>query len=148
MLNGMISRIRIIFLKEILPAILVLVFISATGYAGSIMIGRNSDSFPGPYLLSPVTDDIALNGQEVMEFKWERTDLPLTDHFNFKIYKGYCTFADNLIYKEDVSIDKYPITVPASLLEENQVYTWVLIQVYIDGRKTDKSFSSFKIIKK
>lgn len=127
---------------------LALMLIGVPVYAGNTRMGINSDSFPGPYLLSPVTDNIVLNGKEIVEFKWEQTDLPLTDHFTFKIYKGYQTYADNLIYKEDVKIDKYPITVPASLLEEGQVYTWVLIQVLMNGRKSDKSYSAFKIIKK
>jgi hypothetical protein len=102
----------------------------------------------GPMLFSPVTEDIDLNGKVTLEFKWWRVELPWTDRFIFKLYKGYNTTASNLILKQEYSWTEYPIKIPASQFEENQVYTWVLVQVFNGGRKSDKSFSSFKIIKK
>lgn len=99
-------------------------------------------------LFSPVTEDIDLNGKVTLEFKWWRVELPWTDRFIFKLYKGYNTTASNLILKQEYSWTEYPIKIPASQFEENQVYTWVLVQVFNGGRKSDKSFSSFKIIKK
>jgi hypothetical protein len=102
----------------------------------------------GPGLLYPVTNNIDLTGKEYLAFKWRRGERFWTDHYIFKLYKGYNTTADNLILKAEYRDGGYPIRVPVSEFEESQVYTWVLVQVFIGGRKSDKSFSSFKIIKK
>ena len=102
----------------------------------------------GPMLFYPVTNNIDLAGKEYLGFRWWRVDLVWTDHFIFKLYKGYNTTAPNLILKQNISSAEYPIKIPASQFELNQVYTWVMVQVFNNGRKSDKSFSSFKIIKK
>lgn len=118
-------------------------------YAGMGIFGRGSlDFMPGPRLLSPLTDDIDLSGKENLEFKWMTGDLIRTDYFDFRLYKGYNTTARNLIFKQRFSVHEYPIKIPASQFKPGQVYTWVLVQVFIGGQKSDKSFSSFKITKK
>ncbi|MFA5145321.1 MAG: hypothetical protein WC723_04895 [Candidatus Omnitrophota bacterium] len=117
-------------------------------YCGLPRNNNSRFSRPGPRLLFPVTDDIVLSGKDHLEFKWTRDHLAQTDHFYFRLYKGYNTTAGNLAFKQDYSIDEYPISIPAALFENGQVYTWVLIQVFIGGEKSDRSFSSFKIIKK
>jgi hypothetical protein len=103
---------------------------------------------PGPKLLSLVTDDIDLSGKENLEFKWMMDGLAKTDYFDFRLYKGYATTAANLIFKQRFSVHEYPIKIPASQFEAGRVYTWVLVQVFLGGEKSDKSFSAFKIIKK
>jgi len=101
-----------------------------------------------PRLLYPVTDDITLDGKDALSFKWLLSNLASTDHFELKIYKGYNMYEANLIYKAKIKPDIESPQVPASLFTENQVYTWSLRQVFIGGRKGDKGFSSFKIIRK
>lgn len=112
----------------------------------SVFERENLDSFPGPTLLSPTTDNIDLKGKDDLEFRWEITNLGQTDNFDFRLYKGYDTTASNLIYKKQYSVSELPIKISASLFTADQVYTWVLGQVFIGGNKSDKSFSSFKII--
>lgn len=114
----------------------------------SIDEGVFSRSFPGPRLLYPVTDNIDLKGEAYLEFKWERSNFVDTRSYDFRLYKGYNTTQPNLILKRSVSATEYPIKVESSTFEINQVYTWVLVQVSFGGNKSDKSFSSFKIIKK
>lgn len=109
---------------------------------------KRNDFIPAEWLLYPVTDHIDLSGKDYLEFRWTRTDLVMTDHFDFRLYKGYNTLESNLIFKQGFPADIYPIQVPSSQFEKNQVYTWVLVQVFFDGRKGDKAFSSFRIIKK
>jgi hypothetical protein len=112
--------------------------------------GRNT-SFSceaGPMLFYPVTENIDLAGKGYLEFRWWRVELVWTDHFIFKLYKGYNTTGDNLIFKQDYSGWDYPVKLPASQFEVGQVYTWVLQQVFKGGKKSDRSSSSFKIIKK
>jgi hypothetical protein len=115
------------------------------------MLLKNKNDFKsisGPRFLSPTTNDIALAGKDYLEFKWIRARFVETDYFDFRLYKGYNTTEPNLILKQKIPSDTYPIRVPATLFENNQVYTWVLVQVFINGQKSSVSFSSFKIIKK
>jgi len=106
------------------------------------------DSFPGPQLVFPLTDDIALDGKNSLVFKWICRDAARTDFYDFRLYKGYNMVESTLLMKKNVSGDTCSFEVSADLLEENQVYTWSLKRVFISGEKSDKSFSSFKIIKK
>ena len=124
-------------------------FFYSFAYGGAGIFEANKLVFlPALKLLSPVTDDIDLGGKDSLEFKWLIGDLVMADYFDFRLYKGYNTTAANLIFKQRFSAREYPIKVSASLFETGQIYTWVLVQVFVDGRKTDKSFSSFKIIKR
>lgn len=110
--------------------------------------GRNFDSMPGPTLLYPATESIDLKSSPLLEFRWERVDTVWSDHYEFKLYKGYETTEANLLLKKQLSTDDYPFRLDVSSLEVNQVYTWSLRQVYSDGKKSDKCFASFTIIKK
>ncbi|OQB09302.1 MAG: hypothetical protein BWY16_01070 [Candidatus Omnitrophica bacterium ADurb.Bin205] len=121
-------------------------YLFATGITAGI--GSFNQSFPGPYLLYLVTDSIDLAGSEYLEFKWRRPYFTYTNYYEFRLYHGYQTIAGNLILKERINIDNYPFKLPAQSVKEGEVYTWVLLQVLNDGRKSDKSFSSFRIIKK
>ena len=109
---------------------------------------RIFDSDLGPYLIYPATEDITLKGKDFLEFRWEKAGGIKLDHFEFKLYKGYETIASTLIFKQNFSRDVYPISISAKLFENNQIYTWSLRQVFMDGEKTSRSFSSFKIIEK
>ncbi len=131
----------------IYPALfLILLLFSSVSYCDMSLRDRgNFGSVPGPTLLFPVTDDIALNGKGHLEFKWSRGNFVDTDHFEFRLYKGYNAIGSTLILKENIPTDTYPIRVPASQFEVNQVYTWSLVQVFTDGEKSGPSFGSFKI---
>ncbi|MFA5356883.1 MAG: hypothetical protein WC301_05720 [Candidatus Omnitrophota bacterium] len=112
---------------------------------------RDTDNYmsrPGPTLLYPVTDNIVLTGKEYLEFRWIKINITETDHFDFRLYKGYDTIAPNLIFKQRFSAIEYPIRIPVSIFEAGQVYSWVLVQVYTGGEKSDRSSSSFKVINK
>lgn len=103
---------------------------------------------PSVGLFSPVTDNIDLSGKTNLEFKWRRINLTQTDHYRFKIYSGYNMLESTLILKQDVGVNQYPVTIPAKTFGLNQTYTWSLVQVYVDGSKSDNSSSPFTIIKK
>ncbi len=122
------------------------VFVSDS-YCGSLR-GDNFRSISEPRLLYPVTDNIVLSGKDYLEFKWVRDDFVQTGYFDFRLHKGYNTTAADLVFKQKFPSNEYPIRIPATLFEENQVYTWVLVLVFYDGRKSDKSYSPFKIINK
>lgn len=122
------------------------VFISDS-YCGSLR-GDTFKTISGPRLLYPVTDDIDLSGKDTLEFKWVKDYYVQTEYLDFRVYKGYNTTADTLVFKQKFSSNEYPIKMPAASFEEGQVYTWVLVLIFYDGTKSDKSHSPFKIIKK
>lgn len=105
------------------------------------------DARPGPQLLYPVTHSIDLAGKDYLEFRWLDT-MARADHFVLKIYKGYGMYAKDLVYAQDVSPHALTYRMISGFFETGQVYTWSLVRVSIGGEKSDKSFSSFKVIKK
>jgi len=115
---------------------------------GGIAGDRDFVSISGPALLSPDTEDIDLKSQAFVEFRWERTDSFSTDHYELRLYKGRQAVTDTLLMKKQISTDDYPFKLEASTFEVNQVYTWSLTQVYTNGRKSDKSYTAFMIIRK
>ena len=135
-----------ILIISLLFTVTLVSFLPASDF--SLATGGFSESFPGPDLFYPVSDNISLGGNPYLEFKWRRTSFGSTGSYDFRLYKGYQTTAANLIMKKRLSIEDYPFKVASRDLELNQVYTWVLVQILNSGKKSDKSFSSFKIIKK
>ncbi len=101
-----------------------------------------------PFLLYPSSDNVDLTGKSSLSFQWERSQLYLTDYFDFKVYKGYVTSQDNLIFKKQLDAYDYPVSVPASYFEVGQTYTWTLVQVFSSGVKSERAFDSFSISKK
>jgi hypothetical protein len=131
-------------------AVTVVILLSVFGNAASFMgndIGQPA-STPGPVLLYPVTDRVDLTGKESVVFKWEKIDAIRIREYDFRLYKGYATTAGSLMIKKKVPVDEYPIAIASKEFDLNQVYTWVLTEIFDNGIKSDKSFSSFKIIKK
>ncbi len=127
------------------------VFSFATpSYSKGGMMGEfgSFETVSGPLLLYPATDDINMRGNDSLEFRWKRFDELATDHYEFRLYKGYKTIESALIFKQDFPSGTYPIKIPASQFEEGEVYTWSLTQVFLGGRKSDASFSAFKILNK
>ena len=102
---------------------------------------------PPPRLLYPITDKIILTGKDFLEFKWWN-DFGLTDHYEFRLFKGYDMYASDLIHKENLSVRESSIKIKSEVFQDGQVYTWSLMRVAVNEQKSDKSFSSFMIIKK
>lgn len=120
-------------------------------FASSLAGFRDRGTFffpPAPRLIYPVTDVVTLAGNGNFEFKWDINDFVETYSYDFRLYKGYETVESNLILKETLPYYKDSLKVKAGLLQDNQVYTWTLSRAALGGRKSDRSFISFKIIKK
>ena len=99
----------------------------------------------GPQLLYPAGDKVDLTGRDFLEFRWVY-DIGHADRYIFKIYKGYNMYAKDLIFYEDLASSSASVKVRSSLFEADQAYTWSLVRVHIGGQKSDKSFSSFRVI--
>lgn len=101
---------------------------------------------PEPRLLYPTSDKVVLKGSASLEFKWMR-EFSDIDHYEFRLYKGYNMYASNLILKQTVSADSDSFKAGSELFQDNQVYTWSLIQVSTAGQKSDRSFNAFTVVK-
>ena len=101
-----------------------------------------------PRLIYPILDTVDLGGKDFLEFQWGNNDIVGIDHYDFRLYKAYNTYAANLILKQQLSADSGSIKVEAKTFEAGQVYTWVLKQITLGGNKSDPSSNSFKVIKK
>jgi hypothetical protein len=140
-------------MKQKIRLVIAIIFISFLPFcifangSNTAHVGEMFDYPPEPYLISPISDRVILTGKDSLEFKWlnDRIDI---DHYEFRLYKGYNMYGPDLIYKENPPKNASSIKIKAGLFQDGQVYSWSLIQVAISGRKSDKSFSSFKVIKK
>lgn len=111
------------------------------------MAFSSEDDMCGPTLLKPISEKITIPRDGSLEFEWEIGYIVKTNYYWFRLYKGYGTTEDNLIAEKRIPNDEFKLYLPASQFEDGQVYTWVLVQVFNSGRKSDKSFASFKIYK-
>lgn len=120
----------------------------ANSFAGQAISFNLGDNYPPVELLSPVTQDIDLTGKPTLQFKWKQTDFARTDRYEFRLYKGYDTVEANLILRQNIPNDQYPLELPAENFAVGEVYVWTLKQVSLGGIKSDIAISPFKIIKK
>ncbi len=131
-------------LKFLVFMAMCLAVISLCGWMGSGLDGF----IDAPTQISPGADDIVLTGKDSLEFRWRGAQGARSGHYEFKLYKSYQTTAENLILKEDYQSGIYSAKIPSSQFEKNQVYTWSLREILIDGQRSDYAYSSFKVIEK
>ena len=113
--------------------------------------GRILDIFNPPFeptLLYPIGEEVNLCGKDFLEFKWDARDFVRTRYYDFRLYKGYLAIAQNLIAKEHLLSFASSFKIKSDLFKDNQVYTWVLRRVSLEGEKSEASFNSFKVIKR
>lgn len=140
-------------MKKSRIALIAAVFVLSSGLTGfantvSFTLEQGAyNSVPGPVLRYPINDTVILTGNQPLEFKWWNSYVGVRG-FIFKIYRGYNMYAANLIHKEDLPPEAYSVKIKPDLFESGQVYTWSLIQVSNAGNKSDRSFNSFRVIKK
>jgi len=118
--------------------------------AGPVSVNLDSglqNSPPAPRLRYPINDTVILLVNQPLEFSWWN-DFTQTRGYIFKLYKGYNLFAANLIFKEELPSEAFSIKIKPELFNAGQVYTWSLVRISFSGPKSDKSFNSFKVIRK
>ena len=140
----------------VILSLLMLVCFSAEAgrMSGSIGFGIGTGGFgtasvPEPTLLSPVGETVDLTGKETLTFKWSPFEgrIYKRQGYDFRLYKGYQTYAQNEIHKMRTGPNTYAIILEASLFEDGEVYTWTLRQAYFDN-KSDAAYNAFQVIKK
>ena len=131
-------------------ALALVLFSTSVSLAGAFSVTIDSGAYnevPEPRLRYPINETAILTGNDPLEFKWWNDFVGIRG-FTLKVYKGYNLYAANLIHKEDLPPETSSVKVKSDLFEDGQVYTWSLIRVSFAGNKSDRSFNSFKVIKK
>ena len=116
----------------------------------SMNVGGSLNHVPEPRLVSPTSEEVDLTGRPSLLFEWSpfEGDITRREYYDFRIYKGYNRVEENLIYKEKVFKSSYKTDLNADRFQNGQVYTWSVRQVYMNGSKSRKATSSFKVIKR
>lgn len=136
--------------KMVIITLVLFLFPSVISLAGPPNLNldrRLHNSPPEPRLKYPVSDTVILPVNRPLEFRWWN-DFEQTRGYIFKLYKGYNMFAANLILREELPPDASSIEIKPELFDDGQVYTWSLARISFSGSKSDKSFNSFKVIRK
>jgi len=137
-------------MKTVIIMLVWVLFFTPVILAGPVSFTIDNGAYnnvPEPRLRYPISETAILTGNDPLEFKWWN-DLVGIRGFTLKIYKGYNMYAANLIHKEDLSPEVSSVKIKSDLFEDGQVYTWSLIRLSFSGYKSDKSFNSFKVIKR
>ena len=111
-------------------------------------MSRTFDGPPMPDLVRPYGEKVDLSGKDSLEFKWSINDSMNIRYCEFRLYKGREMYEDNLIYKQQVFSPDHMLQLKADLFEDGQAYSWFVFEVGLDGKKSDKAYSAFKVIKK
>jgi len=127
---------------------LLLLALPQNGFCQGYLAFSSEDNICGPMLLKPISEDVILPENGSLEFEWGIGYIIKTDSYLFRLYKGYATTKDNLLVEKRVPNDEFKLSLSASQFEDGQVYTWVVVQVFNSGKKSDKSFASFRVHKK
>lgn len=133
--------------RSVLAFILLLFLFSTLAHAATSLRDMGpAECIPQPRLVYPYTQEVDLTGKECLEFKWNTAIL--ADYFDFKIYKGYNETAANLIFKQRIPSGTSVFSIKSDLFQDGQVYTWSLRTIKVGMGKSDRSYVSFKVIKK
>ncbi len=109
------------------------------------IFGRQANEPAPPRLISPVTEKIFLNDRSVLEFRWENSAIDVR-FFEFRLYRGYDLYAKNLILKEHIPGSRSVFSLPAATFAAGQTYSWSLVRINPDGRKSERSVASFTLV--
>lgn len=135
------------YLLKIYWVIIFCLVLILPAFGRGLGIGRVLDYPAEPRLLYPISDRVILTGKDFLEFKWRISAYINIDYYDFRLYKGYDTYAANLIFKQRLPFSEFSLKIKAELFENNQVYTWTLRQVTHAGEKSNPAFNSFRVIK-
>jgi len=104
---------------------------------------------PVPKLLEPINDVVNLEGKKELLFRWSPHKRPRRGvrYYDFRLYNGFEMLESTLFRKERISGSVHTFSLNSDQFKAGNVYTWSLKQVARDGRKSNRSFSSFKVLK-
>ncbi|MGE5197930.1 MAG: hypothetical protein ACM3IL_05435 [Deltaproteobacteria bacterium] len=111
-------------------------------------VDRVANSPPEPMLIFPANKTVNLAGKDFLEFKWRGTYDVQMSAYEFRLYKGYQPYSQDLLLKKSLPADSYSLKLNAALFTDGQAYTWSLMEISNGGQKSDRAFGSFRVTKK
>jgi len=134
-------------MKTRMLVIAIVLFFSGTGFITPVFLGgsfgRLSES--SPYLYAPCTENVTVNGKGEVEFRWNPVHPMRVRSYIFRLYLGFETKKTNLVISAKIDGRATNLRLPADTLDPKQTYSWVLVEIFGSGQKSDRSFCSFKI---
>ena len=121
---------------------------AAPGVAGAMQANHGGHTVPQPRQVAPVPDkdEVLVVDGPTVRFAWTaHVETARQKHFDFRIYRGHETVESGLFV--NVKTKKLETDVKSDLFEDGKTYTWSVRQIYDQGDKSDRSFSSFKVRK-
>jgi hypothetical protein len=105
---------------------------------------------PAPRLVSPVTSEVDLAGQETLKFIWSAHEGSRLKrrYYDFRLYSGIGTTEVSLILKKQVDPGTWSLELDAKTFETGRYYTWSLRQVYDADGKSRRNTWTFKVIRR
>ena len=131
-------------------SVVLVVCISVPGVSAAMGRRGVGEYVPKVRMMEPRGDIVNLTGKEFFGFKWSPHEGNKygRKYYDFRLYKGDQALGPYLIHKEQVSPRADSLSLDASMFTNGEVYTWTMRQVYRSIGKSDRSFSTFKVIKK
>ena len=139
--------------RKVLLVLLLLLSTTCPGRSQAFVQGSVGGGFmdriPRPRLLSPDGEVVDLSGKDEILFKWSPHEgKPIgRDYYDFRIYKGYEMLESALFVKKKIPPREHSVAVGTDMFRSGEVYTWSLRQVYRARGRSDRSFSSFRVIR-
>ena len=124
--------------------------IAAPAFARMGLRDGRGDYVPQVVLTYPTKETADLTGKASLKFEWSSHESAsgMREYYDFRLYKGYDMLEGALVMKERIDPNTCTIEVKQDLLADGQVYTWSVRQMFDGGRKSDRSYASFKAIKR
>ena len=108
------------------------------------LLRRQAGEPAPPRLISPVTETTPYPDTPSIEFRWENSAIDVR-YFEFRLYRGYDLYARNLVLKKTIPGSASTFSLPAATCVPGQPYSWSLVRVNLDGRKSEKVYAVFSI---
>jgi len=128
-----------------LSVVFLSVFFLADLKTSAVIVNR--EYIPKPRLIHPTGETVSIAGEKAVRFVWSPHEgsRVMREYYDLRLYRGYETYEKNLILKIKIDAGSHMSEISADYFNVGEIYTWTLRQIYYDARKSDRSFSSFKI---
>ena len=130
----------------VLLSVVVLVSGNACAFVSDELLGY----VPQPRLQEPRGEHVDLTDKNELTFSWGKHVATggLGKYYDFRLYKGTEMVVSKLIFKKRVPGNRYELSVPSTLFDDNGVYTLSLKLCYRTRGKSCRSLKTFQVVVK
>jgi len=103
-----------------------------------------------PQLVYPNNTVVRIVRNEPVRFQWVLSSEPLVfiDYIEFSLYRGKELAKGNLIFSKRFPKTVSMLEISPSAFSDNQVYTWLIRQVFLRGDRSNERLAVFMVLKK